>query len=193
VRLGDIVFSSHAGIVEYDFVKETREGRKTRSSPQRPSAKLLQAANHLATHELIEERPWEPILANALVKRGEKFARPPASQDVLYEAEKKVRHPSSARRGLPRVHGGGIGTADTLLKNDATRDQLRDDFNVRAVEMEASGLQNAAWSHGKDVFVVRGICDYCDEHKNDAWQNYAALVAASYTRALIEAMPVEWF
>lgn len=193
VRLGDIVFSSHAGIVEYDFVKETREARKTRSSPQRPSARLLQAATHLATHELMEERPWEPILANALIKRGDNFARPPASQDVLYENGKKVRHPANARRGLPRVHGGAIGTADTLLKNDATRDQLRDDFNVRAVEMEASGLQNAAWSHGKDVFVVRGICDYCDEHKNDVWQNYAALVAASYTRALIEAMPVEWF
>ncbi|MCK1659444.1 5'-methylthioadenosine/S-adenosylhomocysteine nucleosidase [Bradyrhizobium sp. 151] len=193
VRLGDIVFSSHAGIIEYDFVKETREGRNTRSSPQRPSAKLLQAANHLVTRELMEERPWEPILANALVKRGEKFARPGASQDVLYEAGVTVPHPPNPRSDLPRVHGGAIGTADTLLKHDTTRNQLRDDFNIRAVEMEASGLQNAAWSHGKDVFVVRGICDYCDAHKNDDWQNYAALAAASYTRALVEAMPIEWF
>ena len=66
-------------------------------------------------------------------------------------------------------------------------------FGVRAVEMEASGLQNAAWAQGRDAFVVRGICDYCDNHKNDTWQNYAALVAAAYARALVEAMPSEWF
>ncbi|NOJ41515.1 hypothetical protein [Bradyrhizobium australiense] len=70
---------------------------------------------------------------------------------------------------------------------------MRDRFNVRAVEMEASGLQNAAWAQGKVIFVVQGICDYCDEHKNDDWQNYAALVAAAYTRALIEEMPIDWF
>jgi nucleoside phosphorylase len=193
VRLGDIVFSNHAGIIEYDYVKETREGRDIRSSLQRPSASLLQAANHLVTRELMDDRPWEPILANSLIKRGSKFARPPASRDVLHEAGEVVPHPSNPRSDLPRVHGGAIGTADTLLKHDNTRDQLRDDFNIRAVEMEASGLQNAAWSHGKDVFVVRGIRDYCDDYKNDEWQNYAALAAASYTRALVEAMPIEWF
>ncbi|WP_083860013.1 5'-methylthioadenosine/S-adenosylhomocysteine nucleosidase [Bradyrhizobium diazoefficiens] len=193
VRLGDIVFSSNAGIIEYDFVKETREGRKIRSSLQRPSAKLLQAAAQIATRELMGERPWETVLAHAIVKLGENFSRPPAATDILHANGKPVLHPPSNTDGVPRVFGGAIGTADTLLKHDTTRDQLRDEFNIRAVEMEASGLQNAAWSHAKDVFVVRGICDYCDEHKNDIWQNYAALVAAAYTRALVEEMPIEWF
>jgi nucleoside phosphorylase len=194
VRLGDIVFSNHAGVIEYDFVKETQAGRQIRSAPQRPSAKLLQAAGQLTARELMRERPWEAILSHAMVKLGDKFGRPPASQDVLYDGGKVVPHPPDDERGnFPRIHSGVIGTADTLLKSDATRNELRDQFNVRAVEMEASGLQNAAWSHGKDVFVVRGICDYCDEHKNDVWQNYAALAAASYTRALVEEMPIVWF
>ncbi|WP_456744541.1 5'-methylthioadenosine/S-adenosylhomocysteine nucleosidase [Bradyrhizobium sp. USDA 4354] len=194
VRLGDIVFSNHAGVVEYDYVKETREGRQTRSSPQRPSAKLLQAANQLTTLELMRERPWEPILSHALIKLGDRFARPALTKDVLHENGIVVAHPADPERSeIPRVHGGVIGTADTLLKHDTTRNQLRDQFNVRAVEMEASGLQNAAWLQGKDIFVVRGICDYCDEHKNDDWQNYAAVAAAAYTRALIEEMPIEWF
>jgi nucleoside phosphorylase len=192
VRLGDVVFSGAAGIVEYDFVKETREGRRIRSSPQRPSAKLLQAASVLKTGELMGERPWETILESALTRLGDEFGRPLDSQDLLHEGGNLVDHPRSSRPGVPRVHGGCIGTADTLLKSDSTRDQLRDDFNVRAVEMEASGLQGAAWSLGRDAFVVRGICDYCDEHKNDDWQNYAALAAASYARALVEAMPLEW-
>jgi nucleoside phosphorylase len=194
VRLGDIVFSSNAGVIEYDYVKETRDGRKIRSYPQRPSATLLHVANDLATRDLMGERPWVPIISAAIVKLGDKFARPAPSTDVLYENGAVVSHPNDDREaGFPRVHGGAIGTADTLLKNDVARDELRDQFSVRAVEMEASGLQNAAWSFGKDVFVVRGICDYCDEHKNDEWQNYAAIVAASYTRALVDAMPAEWF
>jgi nucleoside phosphorylase len=192
VRLGDIVFSNQAGIIEYDFVKETRDGRQIRSSPQRPSARLLQVAGQLTARELLNERPWEITLAHAQVRLGENFARPPTTRDVLHENGKTISHPD-VRDGRPKVHGGAIGTADTLLKNDTTRDQLRDRFNVRAVEMEASGLQNAAWAQGKDIFVVRGICDYCDEHKNDDWQNYAALVAAAYTRALIEEMPIDWF
>jgi nucleoside phosphorylase len=194
VRLGDVVFSSFAGVIEYDFVKATRDIRQIRSSPQRPSAKLLQAASQLTTHELMGERPWDSILSHATIKLGDKFERPSASQDVLYEAGKVIPHPSRDERAdLPRVHGGVIGTADILLKDDIARNELRDRFGVRAVEMEASGLQNAAWAQGKDIFVVRGICDYCDEHKNDIWQNYAALAAAAYTRAVIESMPIEWF
>ena len=37
-------------------------------------------------------------------------------------------------------------------------------------------------------FIVRGICDDCDKNKNDVWQPYAAVVAAAYTRALLETM-----
>ena len=41
------------------------------------------------------------------------------------------------------------------------------------------------------LFGEAGICDYCDSHKNDDWQKYASIVAAAYTRALIETMPVQ--
>jgi nucleoside phosphorylase len=135
------------------------------------------------------------MISAALLKLGDKFARPPAELDKVYVEDRVVEHPTdkSRRPDFPRVHSGTIGTADTLLKSDVTRDDLRDRFGVRAVEMEASGLQNAAWAQGRDVFVIRGICDYCDKHKNDDWQYYAALVAAAYSRALIEAMPSEWF
>jgi len=55
--------------------------------------------------------------------------------------------------------------------------------------MEASGIADATWTHKIGYLVIRGICDYCDSHKNDDWQQYAAVVAAAYTRALIESMP----
>jgi nucleoside phosphorylase len=37
--------------------------------------------------------------------------------------------------------------------------------------MEASGVQNAVWRQGKDIFVVRGICDYCDSAKTMTGKN----------------------
>lgn len=55
--------------------------------------------------------------------------------------------------------------------------------------MESSGTADAAWSAGRNYLVIRGICDYCDIHKNDDWQYHAALVAAAYARALIENLP----
>jgi len=115
--------------------------------------------------------------------------------DVLYEGDQVVAHPKDSQRcdGAPRIFSGTIAAADTLLKNAATRDALRNQFGVRAVEMEASGVQNAAWHQGKDIFVVRGICDYCDAAKNDDWQKYAGLVAAAYARVIVEAMPADWF
>lgn len=55
--------------------------------------------------------------------------------------------------------------------------------------MEASGIADASWNQSVGYLVVRGICDYCDAQKNDLWQEYAALAAAAYTRAVIETLP----
>jgi nucleoside phosphorylase len=195
VRLGDVVLSGPDGIIAHDFVKETIDGRMIRSAPQKPHAALLNVATHLQAEELLGNRPWEAIAASSWEFLDYGYKRPPNSSDVLRDGEQTVPHPKDSQRrdGAPRIFSGVIAAADTLLKNAATRDVLRDRFGVRAVEMEASGVQNAAWHQGKDIFVVRGICDYCDSAKNDDWQKYAALVAAAYNRALVEAMPANWF
>lgn len=195
VRLGDIVTSGGNGIIAHDFVKETIDGREIRSAPQKASAALMGMAAHLQAEELVGRRPWDAIAASALDRLGVAYRRPTNDADVLYDGTEVIDHPPDAQRrdGSPKVFSGVIAAADTLLKNAATRNQLRDRFNVRAVEMEASGVQDAAWHANKDVFVVRGICDYCDKAKSDVWQNYAALVAAAYARALVQAMPEGWF
>jgi nucleoside phosphorylase len=171
---------------EYDDIKRTADGTEYRASPQAPSQMMLQAASQLGIRAASGDRRWELHIAAALEKLSG-YARPDDSLDVLYQEDKIVPHPNDPGRckGWPRVHRGAIATADTLLKDPNLRDQLRDRFGARAVEMEGSGVQTAAWAKGKDIMVVRGICDYCDAHKNDVWQNYAALTAAAYARALI--------
>ena len=104
-----------------------------------------------------------------------------------------IDHPFDPQRvpGQPRVFTGIIGSANIVLKDPVKRDALRDQHNVKAVEMDSSGVADAAWQLSWGFLVVRGICDYCDTHKNDIWQEYAAAVAAGYVRGLIASMPAE--
>lgn len=37
--------------------------------------------------------------------------------------------------------------------------------------------------------VIRGVADYRDGTKRRDWQNYAALVAAAFMRAVVENLP----
>lgn len=194
VRLGDIVFANDAGIIEYDFVKATQEGSLVRSSPQKASNRMLSVINSLQADEILNIRPWE-VGIDAIVVASQHFARPDEATDVLHDADGKViPHPAgSERNGRPKVLGGAIATADILLKNPKTRDNLRDTYRAKAIEMEAGGMHSAAWAHERSVMVVRGICDYCDANKNDVWQMYAAAVAAAFTRTVVLSLPQEWF
>ncbi len=97
-----------------------------------------------------------------------------------------------ARRvDLPKIFYGRVGSANALLKSAKVRDLLRDKANIIAFEMEGSGVADSAWTFGQQYLLVRGICDYGDMSKVDQWQGYAAVVAAAYCRALIEAISVE--
>jgi hypothetical protein len=95
------------------------------------------------------------------------------------------------RTMLAEIFIGSIASANQVLKNAGKRDQLRDEHGVKAVEMEGSGIADAAWTRSSEYFIVRGICDYCDANKRDDWQAYAAVVAAAYTRVLLSTVPSE--
>lgn len=68
---------------------------------------------------------------------------------------------------------GPIGSGDKLMKNARKRNELRDKYNVIGLEMEAAGTMNRI-----PVGVIRGVCDYGDEHNEKVWQPYAAAMAA---------------
>lgn len=86
----------------------------------------------------------------------------------------------------PVVHYGTIASADTLMKNaterDATHKRVKQQrkADILCFEMEAAGIVKS-WP----CLVIRGICDYSDEHKNKAWQNFAAATAAAYAKDLL--------
>jgi nucleoside phosphorylase/Flp pilus assembly protein TadD/predicted nucleic acid-binding protein len=198
VRLGDIVVCNGQGVVQYDFDKEELEGETVkithRDQPRPPSARLLESVKLLEAGEIEGERPWTRFIGMALERLS--LSRPPDETDVLTSSTDPsvvIPHPEDLDRvsGQPRVFIGPIASANKLLKNPVKRDQLSNEFGVKAVEMEGSGIADATWIAGIGYLVVRGICDYCDKNKGNRWQKYAAVVAAAYTRALLEATPAQ--
>jgi nucleoside phosphorylase len=193
VRLGDIVVSDRDGVVKYDYVKES-DDFENRHPPRPPKATLIEAVKLLKASELEQERPWLSFINVAAKKL--KVRRPSQRTDVLTSSTDHkiiVEHPKDPERNgaFPRVFRGPIASADRLLKNPIKRDQLREKFKVKAIEMEGSGIADATWELETGYLVVRGICDYCDHNKGDVWQKYAAIAAAAYTRSLLESMPVQ--
>jgi tRNA A37 N6-isopentenylltransferase MiaA len=69
------------------------------------------------------------------------------------------------------------------MKDSETRDRLAQRHGILCFEMEAAGLMNEL-----PTLVIRGICDYCDSHKQKQWQGYAALTAATYAKLLLMAI-----
>ena len=188
VRLGDVVVSDKYGVVQYDNLKLGIAKIKLRSSSAKPSARMVGAVNLLESERLMKKYPWEDFIQLAAELEG---ATRPIDKDRLYagigQNQVVIDHPfdPTRRAGQPRVHYGRIGASNVLLKNPLVRDQLRKDCGVLAIEMEGSGIADAAWTAGQQYLVVRGICDYCDQMKDDAWQGYAAVAAAAYARAII--------
>lgn len=191
VRLGDVVVSNRNGVVQYDHVKETFEEVTHRHPPRPPSASLLDAVRSLEVAELKGEQPWQKYITQA--GRRLRRRRPPEETDILADSNtptKVVPHPRDRKRrkGQPRIFTGPIASATNLLKNPIKRDALRDKFGVKAVEMEGSGIADATWNQEVGYLVIRAISDYCDINKGNDWQDYAAIVAAAYARALLESL-----
>lgn len=195
VRLGDIVVSDRGGVIQYDLVKETGDGSiEHRNAPRPPSSELLEAINWLRSDEDLGKRPWEMFIDQGINRLGAEWQRPAPEEDVLDDVgdgTTPVTHPEDRDRrpGYPKVFHGPIAAANVLLKNAARRDDLRRRFGAKAVEMEGSGIADAAWDVRVGYLVIRGACDYCNRNKNDAWQRYSAVIAAGYARALIASIP----
>ena len=195
IRLGDVLVGlpegESAGLVAYDLGKET----------DKDGFQLLHSGHVLARTETIVRSAIGSVKLKAMhdphlflryyesvkEKRHSKgtFSDPGQEKDVLYQVDesgegrqmKREQRPDSERT---RVWYGPIGSGDKLIKNARRRDELRNKYNVIGLEMEAAGTMNHI-----AVGVIRGVCDYGNEHKNKEWQPYAAAMAAAYAKAVL--------
>jgi nucleoside phosphorylase len=84
----------------------------------------------------------------------------------------------------PQIHYGLIASRDQVMKHGRTRDRLAKEYGILCFEMEAAGLMDQL-----PCLVIRGIC-YCDSHKNEQWQGYAALTEVAYAKILLSVFSV---
>ncbi|KAF3903615.1 hypothetical protein AA313_de0204601 [Arthrobotrys entomopaga] len=150
---------------------------------------------------MVEQHRLSAILADASKRHSDSwstFTHPGKDQDILFQAEYEHVsgntcencHPGKqVFRALrpneePKIHYGVVASGNQVIKHGNTRDRIARELDVYCFEMEAAGLMD-----GFPCLVIRGICDYCDSHKNKNWQPYAAATASAYAKQLLTCIP----
>ncbi|UKZ48572.1 hypothetical protein TrVGV298_002797 [Trichoderma virens] len=190
------------GVVQYDYGKAISGGRFERTGVlNKPPPVLLSAISKLQATSMSKPNKIYSIITQIMTRNDnmrKAFAHPGEGQDLLFECE--YEHPESeencgncdkkrliersSRVGHdPFIHYGLIASGNQVVKDSRIRDKIVQELDVLCFEMEAAGLMD-----NFPCLVVRGICDYSDSHKNKQWQNYAAAVAAAYTKELLLAV-----
>ncbi|KAJ5948106.1 hypothetical protein N7466_001121 [Penicillium verhagenii] len=201
IRLGDVVVSQPhgflGGVVQYDLGK-LKDGRFEKTGQLNAPPKLLGVIPEM--RRLYNDKRKPDRLAEHLLRLEdmEDYQRP--AVDRLYmtnyphkdgqkcdkcDSRSIINRPERQNHRALYVHYGNIASGNLVLKDAAVRDEYANDpaLNILCFEMEAAGLMNNV-----PCLVIRGICDYCDSHKNDDWHKYAALVAAAYARELLHVL-----
>ena len=213
IRLGDVVVSSldyeNGAVFQYDFGQTVQNRAFQATGHLDAPPLLLQAAMQNLKVEHRRRGNQIDKAVDAALKRNprlqEEYQRPDPTADRLYkstfihagpshqacasicgddESKLIIRDARQEYDDNPKVHYGLIASANQLMKDATIRDRLAEEKGVLCFEMEAAGLMNQF-----KCLVIRGICDYSDSHKNEAWQGYAAMVAAAYTKQLLNRIP----
>jgi nucleoside phosphorylase len=210
VRLGDVVVSHptglSGGVIQYDLVKAKQGEYSLTGHLGMPPESLRKALTKLrAAHErinsaipsnLLEMLERFPLMARNTTKKPG-YIHQGVEKDRLYKAStQKLGTESEALEEIPReqrnstdpeIHYGIIASGNTLVKSAREREEILERLpkDVRdrclCIEMEAAGLMNTF-----PCMVIRGICDYADENKNDLWQKYAAATAAAFAKEYLQ-------
>lgn len=199
IRLGDVVVSkrhgANPGVLPYDMEKALDKGvfqinGCLDSAPRRVRSVL----SEMQSDPALAKDPLKDYLQQ-IQDLDEEYRYPGAGSDTLYMpsyvhavGERTCTNcsPDNEQQRPPRqssqpvIHYGTIASGNKVIRDAATRDRWGEEHNVLCFEMEAAGIMNTLPS-----LIIRGICDYCDSHKNKLWQKYAAASAAAFAKLLL--------
>lgn len=204
IRLGDVVVSkpsaTSSGVIQYDYGKTVHGGRIERiGSLNKPHPTLLTAIAYIESDRILGGATMT-FMMQAVLKANDLpriFSRPEndslffaayshkgGDSDCLACDQNQVVQREPRVTEEPHIHYGLIASGNQVMKDSQTRDKIAAMEEIICFEMEAAGLMDQL-----PCLVIRGICDYCDSHKNKQWQGYAALTAAAYARILLSVVP----
>ncbi|CAJ0550888.1 Ff.00g108180.m01.CDS01 [Fusarium sp. VM40] len=192
IRLGDIVVGVR--VMQYDLGKTLSDSFQRTSVPRIPDSSIRTVISNLRSrHELSGSRV-PSILSNkmgdyppyCLPTEPDRLFLSSYNHDSSLSSCEKCDQSKLVTRKLrsstgPVIHYGGIASANTVMKNSTTRDEIARDLDVICFEMEAAGLMDIM-----PCLPIRGICDYSDSHKTKEYQRYAAATAAAYAYEFLQ-------
>lgn len=204
VRRGDIIVSNRTP-VNVLFGKDHPQGFEGRTEIEikSPDQGLISIARGLERNRFSKGTRWEEIAQQAALELNpprtcKTWDRP--ENDILYDYDpntgkptESVGHPDADtgyRRTFenrPKIHFGLILSSDRVQGNPKIRDEIAANHpGALCFEMEAAGIARGASLADWRYLIVRGGNDYCDGAKDDNWMSYAALIAAAFSRCIIE-------
>ncbi|KAH6973322.1 hypothetical protein EDB80DRAFT_595838 [Ilyonectria destructans] len=190
IRLGDVLVSmpkgESRGLIAYDLGKKTGQDWVRLFPPLARTETIVASA--IGSIKLDRKDTFLAYYGHIKDKEHPNgtFIDPGQEHDALYQIDSggakclvgRERRPDSKRT---RVWYGPIGSGEDLTKNAQKRNELRDEHNIIGLEMGAAEVMDCI-----PVGVIRGVCNYGDEHNNDKWKPYAAAMAAAYAKAILD-------
>lgn len=109
-------------------------------------------------------------------------------RDDSWLARVKLARPDGDTSAKPAIHSGVVLSGNKVIADANAAGALSAVWSrASAIEMEAAGIAAALHqSQDAPAFVmVKAICDRADASKDDAWQDYAAEVAAAFVASFV--------
>ncbi|KEY73924.1 hypothetical protein S7711_07766 [Stachybotrys chartarum IBT 7711] len=210
VHLGDVVVGwpgdGGPACIYYDLGRWYANGQfEMLGTIDKPDRVLLNALSKLASDHEMDRSTFQDHQERLLIPRyRRKFIYPGQDKDQLFKATYQhggqhnngcancdttelVERPARTEEDATMFifHQGRIATGDAVVRDGKRRDQIRDQCSgALCVEMEAAGVDAS-----RPCLAIRGISDYADSHKSDAWRSYAAGNAAVFARELLSKIP----
>ncbi|MCC6190548.1 MAG: SAVED domain-containing protein [Anaerolineales bacterium] len=101
-----------------------------------------------------------------------------------------VHRPDGRASAATQLCFGPLACGEKVIRDSVFLQDLVDEQpKLLGVEMESFGVALAAAraSHQTRFLAIRGVADYADSTKDDAWHEFAAAAAASFALALAQA------
>ena len=202
IHLGDVAISwpeqtNIPGIIHYDRVELLPNGKRGPvGSLEKTNTQLGKALALIIGDKTLGRTKYDGHLHR--FNNYPAFRHPGVDRDILYEASyhhDTKKNPLDCRgckvekrveRGVRPdekmvFHEGTILSGEAVMKDPVQRDKLsRKYHNATCFEMEAAGVMEDT-----RCLVIKGLSDYCDSHKNESWQCYAAATAAAFAREVL--------
>ncbi|KAI1457502.1 nucleoside phosphorylase domain-containing protein [Annulohypoxylon moriforme] len=197
VRLGDVVigvpYDGLPGVVECQ--RSETEGYRKTGEMGRPPSILLSALTKLQSIHEIDGSKIPKYLAK--MGKNERLASKYLVSDALQDpllvsgATAPGVHGQSTKLELreTEIHYGLIANTSIQIRDKVTRENFGSSLGnhrLLCIYTEAPGLMT-----NFPCIVIRGICDYADEHRDNykGWQEPAAAVSAAFAKEVLSVLP----